>query len=392
MYVDKILFKYEREVMFLYNEKIAHITTVHPPFDTRIFHKECKSLASAGYNVYLIHTESSDYDEKKFRDYKIKPIKLSKQTGRIKRLFKGTKQALNEARKLEADIYHIHDPELLLIASRLKKTGAKVIYDVHEDYYTGIMQKSYIPKLIRKLLAYCFKLFEKIKLRDVEVILAEKYYEDIYPKGIKVLNYPILERNKGNIAYNNNNKLIYTGNVTKDRGALIHAKIPSYIENIEVSFIGKCTYDLSQKMIEISENNHRVNFKGIDEFVSRIDIDKEYNEKKWLAGLAIFPPTDHYMKKELTKFFEYMYAGLPIIVSDFPRWKEFVEKYQCGIAVKFNDRDEIKDAINYLSSNPDKAKKMGENGRKAIIEELNWNKEAQKLIGFYNSFSQWGKK
>src|SRR5699024_6134465 len=106
-----------------------------------------------------------------------------------------------------------------------------------------------------------------------------------------------------------------------------------------------------------------------------------------LEVLVKFTTTEHYMEKELTKFFEYMYAGLPMIVSDFPKWKEFVEKHQCGIAVKYNNRDEIKAAINYFNNNPDIAKKMGENGQKAIIEELNWSKEAQKLIDLYKSFS-----
>src|SRR5699024_6209289 len=110
------------------------------------------------------------------------------------------------------------------------------------------------------------------------------------------------------------------------------------------------------------------------------------NNQKWLAGLAIFPPTEHYMKKELTKFFEYMYAGLPVIVSDFPKWKKFVEKYQCGITVRYSNEQEIKDAVNYLIDNPVAARIMGENGQRAVIEELNWNKEAEKLLKLYNSF------
>src|SRR5699024_10732847 len=109
--------------------------------------------------------------------------------------------------KLNADVYHIHDPELLLITSGLKKTGAKVIYDMHEDYYTSIMQKSYIPRLFRRTIAKFFSFYERLKAKDLEIVLAEKYYKEIFPEGLKVLNYPIITKKKKDIAYFNNNKL-----------------------------------------------------------------------------------------------------------------------------------------------------------------------------------------
>src|SRR5699024_5366883 len=98
----------------------------------------------------------------------------------------------------------------------------------------------------------------------------------------------------------------------------------------------------------------------------------------------LFPPTDHYMKKELTKFFEYMSAGLPIICSDFPLWKDFMAHYECGIAVDPDKPTEIANAIHYLQMNPDEAIRMGANGKKAVIEKLNWHHEEKKLIHWYN--------
>jgi len=368
-------------------KKVVHITTVHPPFDTRIFYKECVSLAQDNFEVYLIHTKSENFDANKFKENKIKPVLLNKPSNRLNRIIKSTKLALKEALKLKADIYHLHDPELLLIANKLKKSGAMVVYDMHEDYYTSIEQKKYIFKPLRLLIANLFRTYEKRKLKNLKLIIAEKYYKDSFPQGKTILNYPVLENNYKGISFKNNNRLLYTGNVTEDRGALIHSEIPTYVDGVKVKFVGKCSSKVANKMKRFEEQKDRIEIKGVDEFISREEIDKEYNNNYWLAGLAIFPPTEHYMEKELTKFFEYMYAGLPMIVSDFPKWKEFVEKHQCGIAVKYNNRDEIKAAINYFNNNPDIAKKMGENGQKAIIEELNWSKEAQKLIDLYKSFS-----
>ena len=34
--------------------KVCHMTSAHQPGDTRIFQKECVSLAKAGYQVFLV--------------------------------------------------------------------------------------------------------------------------------------------------------------------------------------------------------------------------------------------------------------------------------------------------------------------------------------------------
>src|SRR5690625_4836993 len=128
----------------------------------------------------------------------------------------------------------------------------------------------------------------------------------------------------------------------------------------------------------------RLNIEGMDQFIEKEVIEERYLERNWLAGIALFPPTEHYMKKELTKFFEYMNAGLPVICSDFPVWKDFIEAYACGIAVDPNKDEEIKAAIQYLRNNPDKAKQMGENGKRAVQEHLNWKTQEEKLVNWYD--------
>lgn len=365
--------------------KVVHITTVHHPFDTRIYHKECMSLARAGFDVSLI----TSIDETAIPDSaEVNIVPLKKRGGRIRRMMFSAMEAYRKAKRLKADIYHIHDPELLPVGWLLKKENNTVIYDIHEDYITSISQKEYIAKPIRKVIASFYSTLERFFSRKMELCLAEKYYQEEYPNGKCILNYPLINEKLVEHQIDNEpfeSKLLYTGNVSTDRGAFIHAQIPKVDASVSVHFIGKCSGDLAKAMQTIAgDQGDRLHIEGIDTFVEREDIDAKYLERNWLAGLALFPPTDHYMRKELTKFFEYMSAGLPIICSDFPLWKNFIEYYKCGIAVNPENLTEIKKAISFLQQNPNEAKKMGNNSKIAVIENLNWGQEEKKLIHWYN--------
>ncbi|ADU31891.1 glycosyltransferase [Evansella cellulosilytica] len=369
-------------------KSVVHLTTVHHPLDPRIYYKECKSLHKAGFKVSLIVPE--DHDSKEITDITVVPIK--KRKGRLKRMVLSTIEAYRKARALQADYYHIHDPELLPLAWLLKKKSNVVIYDIHEDYETSMQQKEYIPKSIRKLMGKTYRLIERFFSRKLALCLAEKYYKEKYPSGTCILNYPVLNEqlidHKIDSTMEREDKLIYTGNMTEERGAKIHARLPLIDEQINVSFYGRCPRALAEEMLHLAgEKKDQLHIEGIDRYVPKSIIDQSYVKHQWLAGIALFPPTDHYMKKELTKFFEYMSVGLPIICSNFPMWKQFVEEYSCGIAVDPYNDDEIRSAIEFLRTNRNLALEMGNNGKKAVMEKLNWHAEEKKLINWYKELA-----
>ncbi|MFD1416317.1 glycosyltransferase [Oceanobacillus jeddahense] len=367
------------------NEKkrVVHLTTVHHPHDPRIYHKECKSLKKAGFDVYLIAKETEAGVDK---ESGIKHIPIKDYTSRWERMTKGAWTLYKQAKKLDADVYHFHDPELLPVAWLLKNNRNHVIYDIHEDYITSMLQKEYLPKPVRKFAAKIYKKMEQFFTKKMELILAEKYYKDIYPDGDCVLNYPMVNTAflKHQREGEAEDKLIYTGNVTDVRGAYLHAKLPLIDEKITMNYIGKCSIEFAEEIYRIAKDQaNRIYITGVNQYIPKEKIEQAYLNHNWLAGVAIFPETEHYMKKELTKFFEYMNAGIPIICSNFPVWKNFIDTYQCGITVDPHNEQEIKDALEYLRNHPDEAKQMGENGKKAVQEQLNWGKEEEKLINIY---------
>ncbi|MCD8503276.1 MAG: hypothetical protein LRY71_18485 [Bacillaceae bacterium] len=167
---------------------VVHITTVHHPLDPRIYYKECQTLQQVGYHVKLIVPIGQEEVPKD--EVTIVPIKKYK--NKLQRMLFSTVEAYRAARKVKAQYYHIHDPELLPVAWLLKNKTNTVIYDIHEDYETSIMQKEYLLKPFRRLVAKAYKAFERFFTKNLELCLAEKYYKEKYPKGVCVLNYPIL--------------------------------------------------------------------------------------------------------------------------------------------------------------------------------------------------------
>jgi len=78
-----------------------------------------------------------------------------------------------------------------------------------------------------------------------------------------------------------------------------------------------------------------------------------------------------------------MEASFPVIASNFPLWKEIVEGNKCGVCVDPLKPEEIAKAIDYLIEQPKLREKMGKNGRIAVLEKYNWEKESEKLINLY---------
>ncbi|MBE6084386.1 MAG: glycosyltransferase family 4 protein [Selenomonas ruminantium] len=174
-------------------KKICHLTSAHTQEDIRIFHKECVSLADAGYEVYQISCGNT-YDKKGVHliGIGVKPV------GRLARMRKTAMLVYQAALKVDADVYHIHDPELLPYGLKLKRLGKKVIFDSHEDIPAQIMDKEYIAKPLRKIVSAGYKVYESYVIKHLDAVvaatphIAEKF-QNRCRKVVTVNNYPRLD-------------------------------------------------------------------------------------------------------------------------------------------------------------------------------------------------------
>ncbi len=359
---------------------IVHITTVHDWRDPRILEKQCAGAAGAGHDVSLIACEPVGDEYKGVR-----LVGVKHPGNRLERIVRTGFAAYRKACFFSADVYHFHDPEFLPWALLLREKTAKVIYDIHEDYITSVDTKHYLPGAWKQAVKSAGGELEKRLAGCFHTVAAEKYYLERFPDAAPVLNYPVLPEGWQNVnAFSPDGmRLLYTGNISEIRGALHHAGLVDRVPGVRVTMAGYCRSAEYRKIIGTVSATDRLDVIGVEQYVPFERIGALYQNSQWLAGLALFPYSRHYRKKILTKFFEYMMWGLPIVCTDFPVWKALVEKENIGICVDPADGRAVSDAIAWLAENPEKARAMGLRGKALVAMKFNWDSQLERLLEFY---------
>jgi glycosyltransferase involved in cell wall biosynthesis len=79
-----------------------------------------------------------------------------------------------------------------------------------------------------------------------------------------------------------------------------------------------------------------------------------------------------------------MGMGKPVIVSDCEMQKKIVEESNCGLVFPVGNPKMLAEAILTLYNDKKYARKLGENGRKAVFDRYHWGYDSKVLCNFYN--------
>ena len=367
--------------------KTVHLTSVHSPFDVRIFAKECRSLARAGFQVTIIapHTQDELAD-----DVRIKAVPPNVGKGRMRRMTTTAWSVLREALKQDADLYHFHDPELIPAGLILSARGKKVIYDIHENVPKDILLKQYLPSWSRQFLSWLMGKLETAASRKfsalitVSPMIAERF-KACKRRTVLIHNFPDLAElaESAEIPWESRQPVIvFPGGILQERGIrqMIHAMA--------------CLPDSTNATLEIASSEFpkelweeltqhtgwarvrylgRLNRKQIIELFGRAS-----------AGLVLYLPEEQNLCALPHKLFEYMAAGIPIIASDFPLWRQLLSGIDCALFVNPLEPRSIAEAIQYVLEHPAESARMGRSGREAVRRSYNWDSQARELIKLYN--------
>lgn len=356
--------------------RIVHLASQHPADDVRIFLKECRSLASAGFEVHYVAPDAVEHtrDGVTLHGFALpggyRPLQIVRRLWRVWRV----------ARGIRPDLCHFHEPVLLPVALLLKLQGARLVYDVHEDWLSAIDLTQYREGWKRVGVRW----FEDLASRlcdgfvGATPAIARRFPPE---RTIEVLNYALPEefpdRPRPAAA---GADVVYVGLIERARGLEEMLEAITRVRNprARIILIG----DFNPPGLEQEARS----LPGWSRVVYLGRLDRRAVAERLAAaraGLVLFHPEPNHTEALPNKLFEYMAAGLPLVASNFPYWRSLLEPIGCAVQVDPLDSGEIAAAIDDLLADEARASEMGRRGAAAVDERLNWQHEAPKLVELY---------
>lgn len=388
---------------------VCHLTPLERLRDERAFTRESLPTQAYGLRAVIVgpHAQSGLVEEVEF-------IPIAKSRNRAHRLLTAAR-IITTALKQRADIYHVHNPELIIAGIVLKLVfRKKVIYDTREDFPSMMLTKTYLPRSLRKPMSKIVSRFEKFAARMLDgVITADA--GSLRPlartgnsKKLVFYNFPNLRYfpEKAGMASEVSRSqpcsgfgslgaptstakaydLVYRGGLSERAGTFELLKAVHLLRQRNISarllLFGYTDDRKSGAAITNSIRN-----LGIEDLVTLGGLipHEKMAETLSLARIAVCPlqKTPKFLNNIPVKVFESWACGLPVIATDLPPIRPFFGRRRLGLLVKPGDPQELADAIVFLMSSPNLAQEFGCRARQVVAERYNTSVEVRKLISFY---------
>ena len=359
--------------------RICVMTTVHRRDDTRILSREARSLAKV-YDVTLLAADG--LPDETVDGVHIRSVVSEKPSSRPERMTRTAAAMFREALRENADVYHFHDPELLRVGVKLKRRGKTVIYDVHESITDTITDRDYMPMPMLRALARAAGRLDRRWAKQMDAIVTvtpflASRYESYGCRTVMVCNFPSLDDFPPPDDADREISMCCSGaRVDYSRG---------FVEMVEAAqrtdlplHVFGVMHDAMERELEARDKKHLVRTYG---FVSPEEVRRQMYAS--LIGMVVEHATGNAVNAYCVKLFEYMAAGMAVVSSDIPLWRETVEETGCGICVDPKDIDAVTEAVRRLAGDPEEARRMGLNGRRWAEKKYNWAHEEAKLLALY---------
>lgn len=367
--------------------KVCHFASVHTTIDTRVFHRECVSLAKK-YDVTLIAI-GRDSDVVKG----VNVIAVPKPKSRWRRLLFTTWNVFFKACSVNADVYHIHDAELIPFAVILSLCGKKVIYDIHENTYEDIIHKPWIPMWLRKLSGSAYRSLEwlaSVFMHTVLVIAKPEFAKRfLWRKHHIIQNFADVNDLKSYRVKRSEikeNNLFYIGTIfdyfyhmEPVMEALAMLKSKGLLINFHcVGYYGQYLNNTLSKLPAYQQVKDQLHFYGHLSTHEGFKISRQCR-----AGLCLKNQPPETLVSHERKFFEYMAIGLPMVTCDSHIYKEVVDEWKIGVTADLTDAHAIAAAIEKLFTNQDEIDRMQQNCIDAAEQHYNWESQEKILFEMY---------
>ncbi len=287
---------------------------------------------------------------------------------------------------MKADVLVSNDLDTLpaiYLVSKIKRTG--LLYDSHE-YYTEVPELKNRP--------FVRGIWEKIESRILPRIrfsstvsrpIAEAYNTKygIHMEVIRNLPFRIPEGSppKFRLQKQSEKIIIYQGVLNMGRGLEMAIEAMRYTDNAQLVIVGQGDVEM-----ELKELSRSPGLSGRVTFTGRISPDRLY-EYTVQADLGISLEEDRGLNYRFAlpnKVFDYIQAGVPVLVSDLPEVKSLVLQYDVGMINSAKTPSALGGLFNQILGDESRVKAWKLNLKKAACE-LCWENEEQKLLDLYRA-------
>ena len=368
--------------------KIASIVLNNFTNDSRVL-KEGISLQNEGYDVTIIALHKEGLEEfEEVQNIPVHRVKLRSMNwsknivASLAKYIEWSYHIIKKYRKY--DVMHCHDLNALHIGviSKLFNKKLKVIYDAHEyetevNYLVGFKQK--LSKITeRVLIKYADAVItvsdaiadEYVRLYEIDkpsLVLNTPPYKEVEKKDIFRETFHI-DKNK--------TIFLYQGNLSKGRGVEVVLETFKNLKDSSSVVVFMGYGELENVIKEHQEQYPNIYFHNavtpdiLLDYTSSADFGISMIEDICLSYRYCLP----------NKMFEYIMAGVPVIVSHLPEMKKLIEQYGVGVVAKENNPTALSQAIIQASKLDKHHLKTKLNSVKSIY---NWEEQERVLISLY---------
>ena len=373
--------------------RIAHLTISHPHLDVRVFMKEARTAAAAGHEVHVLAPGPAPAARDGVRFHEL-PDDIGRTSALFWKVLRHYPAILRAAREVDADVYQLPDPILIPAALRLRRGGARIVYDAHEDRPRQALTKygtagRPVVALVTSPLWWALEVLGRPfidRFVAATPAIAAKFPRQ---RTVAVLNYALRDEFKPAAPdAGRPNVAVYAGSINSHRNieamveaiALLPAELDARLLLLgELMRAEPCFRARLERMPGWARTEYGGNLPR-EQLAARLADSR--------VALNVLAGRPEHTVALGNKMFEYMAVGIPQVYSDFPLWREVIGEPGLGIAVNPADPVAIADALRHLFEHPGEAGAMGRRARAAVEEHYNWESQEAALLDLYEGLEE----
>jgi len=372
--------------------RVAIVTSIHPDFDARIW-KHARLLADSGHEVHLVcpwRVEAGEViDGVTFHPF-------AKVTSRAARPVLIAARLLPRLFPLlrRVDVVHFHDIDLLPWMTLLA-LGKPVIYDVHENYAEEMLVRDWIPMPLRRPLSFAVRWSQwamSMIVRNVVLVAPSQQKDFSSPRLRSTYIYNFASRSLVDGAADDYrtrpDTVVFIGSQHINNGSLllidIAARLHKQRPDIRIVAVDRFfNTAFRQRFVDEVER------QGLRDVLTLTPNVKPHELMTILNRATVGLSPNLRVAQQIngihTKVFEYMAAGLPMVISDLPQQVEVMQESKAGILAAPERPQDFVDAIVRLADDREAALRMGQAGREAFFSHYCYESQRDKMLDFYRA-------